>query len=365
MINASHPLPPQGRGAGGVGNPRHIVIIPGDGIGQEVVPAVAAVLRLLLPDARFVAAEAGFGAYERHGTPLPDATLAACRGADAILFGAVTTPPDIPNYRSPILQLRQALDLAANLRPVRSLPIPASRPGVDLLIVRENTEGLYSGIEEVSDDGERATTLRVITGAASRRVAHTAFRLARERRGRCTIVHKANVLRQTDGLFRRAARAVALEYPEVMVDELLVDTAALRLAQAPEMFDVLVTTNLFGDILSDLAAAHTGGLGVAASANVGDGMGLFEPVHGSAPDIAGRGIANPTATFLAAVLLLRHLGTHDAAARLARATEATLASGLRTPDIGGTATTANVCTAISAVLSAKTRLHSGKYICSL
>jgi len=135
-----------------VGDPRHIVIIPGDGIGQEVVPAVVAVLRRLLPDARIVAAEAGFGAYERHGTPLPDATLAACRGADAILFGAVTTPPDIPNYRSPILQLRQALDLAANLRPVRSLPIPASRPGVDLLIVRENTEGMYSGIEEVSDD---------------------------------------------------------------------------------------------------------------------------------------------------------------------------------------------------------------------
>ena len=216
--------------------------------------------------------------------------------------------------------------------------------------MRENTEGMYSGIEEVSDDGERATTLRVITGAASRRVAHTAFRLARTRRGRCTVVHKANVLRQTDGLFRRAVREVAAEYPDVALDELLVDTAALRLAQQPEAFDVLVTTNLFGDILSDLAAAHIGGLGVAASANVGDDRGLFEPVHGSAPDIAGRGIANPTATLLAAVLMLRHLGEHDAAARLERATEATLAAGIRTPDLGGTATTADVCHAVSAAL---------------
>jgi len=327
-----------------------IALIPGDGIGREVIPAVADVLRALLPDARFVAAEAGFGAYEKNGTPLPDATLAACRDADAILFGAVTTPPDIPGYRSPILRLRQELGLAANLRPVRSLPIPASRPGVDLLIVRENTEGMYSGIEETSEDGERATTLRVITGAASRRVAHTAFRLARSRRGRCTVVHKANVLRQTDGLFRRAVREVAIEYPDVTLDELLVDTAALRLAQAPEAFDVLVTTNLFGDILSDLAAAHIGGLGVAASANVGGGRGLFEPVHGSAPDIAGRGIANPTATLLAAVLMLRHLGAPVEAARLERATEATLASGIRTPDLGGTATTVDICRSVSAAL---------------
>jgi homoisocitrate dehydrogenase len=327
-----------------------IVFIPGDGIGREVIPAVADILRPLLPRARFVEAEAGFGAYEQHGMPLPDATLDACRDADAILFGAVTTPPDIPDYRSPILRLRKELGLAANLRPVRSLPIPASRPGVDLLIVRENTEGLYSGIEEVSENGERATTLRVITGAASRRVAHTALRLARTRRGRCTVVHKANVLRQTDGLFRRAVREVAAEYPDVALDELLVDTAALRLVQQPEAFDVLVTTNLFGDILSDLAAAHIGGLGVAPSANVGDKKGLFEPVHGSAPDIAGRGIANPTATLLAAALMLRHLGEADAAAQLARATEATLAAGVYTPDLGGTATTVDVCLAVSAAL---------------
>ena len=329
---------------------RVIALIPGDGIGREVIPTVADIVRVLLPDARFVEVEAGFGAYETYGTPLPNATLAAGRDADAILFGAVTTPPDIPGYRSPILRLRKELGLAANLRPVRSLPIPTSRPGVDLLIVRENTEGLYSGIEEMSDDGERATTLRVITGAASRRVAHTAFRLARERRGRCTVVHKANVLRQTDGLFRRAVQEVAAQYPDVTLDEVLVDTAALRLAQAPEAFDVLVTTNLFGDILSDLAAAHIGGLGVAASANVGNGTGLFEPVHGSAPDIAGQGIANPTATLLAAVLMLRHLGAHDEAARLQRATEATLAAGIRTPDLGGTATTEMVCQSVATAL---------------
>lgn len=328
-----------------------IVTISGDGIGAELIPAVFAVIRPLLPDdAQIVAGEAGFGAYERHGTPLPDATLAACREADAILFGAVTTPPDLPGYRSPILQLRQILHLHANLRPVRSLPIPGSRPGVDMLIVRENTEGLYSGIEETSADGERATTLRVITGAASRRIASTALDLARTRRGRCTVVHKANVLRATDGLFRRAIREVAAEYPDVTLDELLVDTAALRLVQRPEGFDVLVTTNLFGDILSDLAAAHVGGLGVAASANVGERAGLFEPVHGSAPDIAGRGIANPTATLLAAALMLRHLGLPDQADRLETATLAVLADGIHTPDLGGAATTADMLAAVTSRL---------------
>ncbi len=327
-----------------------IIIIPGDGIGHEVIPPVAAMLRTLLPHARFTDAEAGFGAYERYGTPLPDATRDACADADAILFGAVTTPPDIAGYRSPILQLRQSLALAANLRPIKSLPVPGSRADVDMLIVRENTEDLYSGIEEVSADGERATTLRVITGAASRRVAHTALRLAQQRRGHCTVIHKANVLRASDGLFRRAVREVAAQYPDVVLDEMLVDSAALRLVQRPETFDVLVTTNMFGDILSDLAAAHIGGLGVAASANVGERTGLFEPVHGSAPDIAGRGIANPTATLLAAVLLLRHLAENRLADRLEAATHAALASGVRTPDLGGTATTAEVCAAVRAHL---------------
>lgn len=324
-----------------------IVVIPGDGIGGEVIPPVAAMLHALLPDATFTQAEAGFGAYAQHGTPLPETTRAVCAAADAILFGAVTTPPDIPGYRSPILQLRQSLGLAANLRPVRGLPIPGSRPDVDLLIVRENTEDVYSGIEETSADGERATTLRVITGAASRRVAHTALQMARERRGRCTVVHKANVLRASDGLFRRCVHEVAADYADVALDEMLVDNAALQLVQRPETFDVLVTTNMFGDILSDLAAAHIGGLGVAASANVGAGVGLFEPVHGSAPDIAGRGIANPTATLLAAVLLLRHLGAHAAADRLEHATHAALAAGIRTPDLGGTATTTAMCAAVN------------------
>lgn len=330
-----------------------IIVIPGDGIGAELIPMVQATIRPLLPpDAQIIQAEAGFGAYTRRGTPLPEETLAACRDADAILFGAVTTPPDIPGYRSPILQLRQALNLYANLRPVRSLPIPGSRPGVDLLIVRENTEGLYSGIEETSADGERATTLRVITSAASRRIARIALDLARTRRRHCTLVHKANVLRATDGLFRRAAYSVAAEYPDITTDELLVDTAALRLVQAPEAFDVLVTTNLFGDILSDLAAAHVGGLGVVASANVGERAGLFEPVHGSAPDIAGRGSANPTATLLAAALMLRHLRLPDAADRLEAATLAALATGIRTPDLGGTATTATVLAAVTTHLFA-------------
>lgn len=340
-----------------------VVVIPGDGIGREVVPPVAEILQVFLPDAKFIQAEAGFGAYERSGTPLPETTLAACQEADAILFGAVTTPPDLPGYRSPILRLRRDLDLFANLRPIRSLPLPASRSGVDLLIVRENTEGLYSGIEETSADGERATTLRVITGAASRRIAHAAFRLARQRRGHVTVVHKANILRATDGLFRRAVRAVAGDYPDVALDELLVDTAALRLVREPEAFDVLVTTNLFGDILSDLAAAHIGGLGVAASANVGERRGLFEPVHGSAPDIAGQGIANPTATLLAGVLLLRHLGADEAAVRLERAVAATLAAGIQTPDLGGTASTTAVCAAVSAMLEKTFTRSDGSVSC--
>jgi homoisocitrate dehydrogenase len=322
-----------------------ICLIEGDGIGREVVPAAAEVLAALDPDITFTRAAMGYGAYEATGAALPPATVAAIRAADATLFGAVTTPVGLANYRSPVVALRRALDLYANLRPVRSLPLPGCRQGIDLWIVRENTEDLYVGQE--TNDGERATALRVITRAASERIAHAAYRLARrEGLPRVTIVHKANVLRETDGLFRAACLAVAADYPDIATDEQLVDSMAMKLILQPERYGVVVTTNMFGDILSDEAAGLVGGLGTLAAGNLGPDAAVFEPVHGSAPDIAGRGIANPTATLLAAALLLDHVERAAAARRLRQAVLATLADGPRTPDLGGRASTAAVAAAV-------------------
>ena len=272
----------------------------------------------------------------RHGAAR--ATVAAVAAADATMFGATQSPSTVvAGYRSPILALRKQFDLYANLRPTATL-LPG-QPAVDLLIVRENTEGLYSGREH--RDGDTAIAERVITRAASERIARVAFEQARRRStqanhaaarslpmGRITqhvsrsthvtIVHKANVLKLTDGLFRECCLAVAAEYPDVEVNEMLVDAAAMWLVKDPSRFDVIVTTNLFGDILSDLAAGLVGGLGVAPSANVGAGqVAVFEPVHGSAPDIAGRGLANPIGAILSAALLLEHLGDGESAGRVA------------------------------------------------
>lgn len=299
-----------------------IVLINGDGIGGEVIPAARAALEALDLPLRFQTAEAGFGTFERTGSALPDETLRLCEAADAIMFGATQSPMGkVEGYRSPILQLRRHFDLFANLR-------PAFGNGIDLLIVRENTEGMYSGREHIEAGGSTAILERVITARASERIARTACELAMQRRRKLTIVHKANVLKETCGLFRRSALAVAAEYPDLEVNELLVDTAALLLAQDATRFDVMVTTNLFGDILSDLAAGLTGGLGLAASANVGEGgVPVFEPVHGSAPDIAGKGIADPRAAILSAAMLLDHLGYAEAGARLRAATYTTSHTG--------------------------------------
>ena len=332
----------------------HIVLIPGDGVGQEVIPAAATVLRRLLPEATLTEAPAGFAYFQQVGEALPEATLTLARQADAVLFGATASPlQPTPGYRSPILALRQALGLYANLRPVRSLP-GVGRAGVDMLIVRENSEGLYysPGFRAV----DWALNKRIITRRASERIAHTAFRWAlrraaqRRRPPRVTVIHKANVLRHTDGLFREAVLDVAAMYPQVAVEEMLVDAAAFHLVRTPERFDVLVTPNLYGDILSDLAAGLTGGLGVAPSANLGTGTPLFEPVHGAAPDIAGRGIANPTAVLLSAALLLETLGAASEAERLRRAVDAVLQDRVRTPDLGGTATTTAMLQAVLARL---------------
>lgn len=316
-----------------------ICLLPGDGIGPEVIAGARSVLEALPLDWDFVECGIGYGEYQRSSSPLPDSTLQEIRKADAALLGAVTTPPNIPDYFSPVVRMRQSLDLYANLRPIRSIPHPSSRTGIDLLIVRENTEGLYSGIERLEDDGQRAITERVITRKGSERIVRKAFDMARLS-GRKTVhvVHKANVLRQTCGLFRSVALEVAKDYPDIIMQEMLVDTCAMELVRAPEQFEVIVTTNLFGDILSDEACMFVGGLGVAASGNIGADAAVFEPVHGSAPTLVGTGMANPTATFLAAAMMLDYLGETEHAACLRRVVGDCIAEGQVTSDLGGVLT---------------------------
>lgn len=333
-----------------------IALIPGDGIGGEVVPAARQVLESLDLDLTFVELAAGWETFQREGTALPAETLAALERCHGALFGAVSSPSHrVEGYTSPIIALRRHLDLYANLRPVVSAPVPGSQPDVDLLIVRENTECLYVKQEHLEDDGETAVARRVITRRASARIARVAFERARARQAasarpgrspRVTVVHKANVLPLTDGLFRETALAVAADYPDVAVEEQIVDSMAYRLIREPQRYDVILAPNLYGDILSDAAAALVGGLGLVASANVGDRFVVAEPVHGSAPDIAGQGIANPVATVRAAALLLAALGEPEAAGRIERAVGRVLADGIWTPDLGGTARTGQVTRAI-------------------
>lgn len=320
-----------------------ICLLPGDGIGPKVIECAEEVLRALPLDFEFIRAEIGFSTYTRLGTPLPASTLENIRNASATLFGAVTTPPNIPDYFSPVVRMRQSLELYANLRPIRSIPHPSSRPGIDLLIVRENTEGLYSGIERLEDDGQRAVTERVITRKGSERIVHKAFELARQTNHKTIhLVHKANVLRQTCGLFRSVALEVVKDYPDIIMNEMLVDTCAMELVRAPEQFEIIVTTNLFGDILSDEACMFVGGLGVAASGNIGVDSAVFEPVHGSAPTLAGTGKANPIAAILAAAMMLDYIGEKDQAVRLRNSVEICIANGLVTPDLGGALSTEKV-----------------------
>jgi len=322
-----------------------ICLIPGDGIGQEVIPAARALLKATGLKFLFIQAEAGWATFTQLGTALPKETIEAVRKADATLFGAVSSPlKPVPGYRSPIVTLRRELDLYANLRPIVSQPVPNSRQGIDMLIVRENSEGLYSGRERKIAEG--AITERLITRRASLRIARRAFQLALTRRKKVTIIHKANVLRATCGLFRQMAMQTAKEFPQIEIEEMLVDTAAMRLITSPERFDVLLTPNLFGDILSDEAAALVGGLGLIPSGNIGDNTAIFEPIHGSAPDIAGKGIANPTAALLAAAMLLEYLGEQKTATRVKRAVQHVLEHGPHTPDLGGTATTQAVTEAV-------------------
>ncbi len=329
-----------------------IALIPGDGIGREVVPAAAEVLAATGVPTRFVELDAGWETFQRAGTALPESTVEALHACDVALFGAVSSPSHrVPGYHSPIVEMRRRFDLYANLRPAQSIPIGKRHavtlyPHVDILIVRENTEGLYAGRERVEDARERVIAERVITRRASARIARVALTHARQRTQHLTIVHKANILRESDGLFRETVLAVATAYPDVKVDEGLVDSVAYQLVRAPEAFDVIVAPNLYGDILSDLVAALVGGLGLVPSGNVGENFAVFEPVHGSAPDIAGQGIANPVAAVRAAAMLLAYLGEHEAAQAVERAVESVLRDGPWTPDLGGNSTTAAVTRAI-------------------
>lgn len=311
-----------------------LCVIYGDGIGKEVVPAAITVLQALLPDLELEYAQAGWECFLEHGTSVPQETIRAIRQCGAALFGAVSSPAKkVEGYRSAVITMRQALDLYANLRPIKSLPQVSPRSDVDLLIVRENTEGLYSGRER--REGDTAIAERIITKGASQRIAEKAVILAsKRRRKRLTIVHKANILPISDGLFRDTVRETAAACQndlgtDIEINELLVDVAALKMIASPQEYDVIVTTNLFGDILSDEAAYWCGGLGYAPSINWGDDAAVAEPVHGSAPDIAGQGIANPIATILSAALLARMVWRReDQADRLEKAVERTLSKGI-------------------------------------
>lgn len=317
-----------------------IVVIPGDGIGKEVVPAAREVLEAVGPDFEFTEADAGDAVKEETGTALPEETRELAASADATLFGAAgETAADV------IIPLRRAVGSFANVRPARAYPgVDALQPETDIVFVRENTEGVYAGHEsELTPD---VTTLtRVITRSASEEIARYAFEYASERDEAVTIAHKANVMRTTDGLFLDTARRVGEEY-DVSTDEALMDALAMHLVQRPEEYDVVLCPNLAGDVLSDLAAGLVGGLGLLPSANVGHERGLFEPVHGTAPDIAGEGVANPAATMLSTAMLLEYLGYDAAGERVRTAVRETLASGPHTPDLGGDATTGDVTEAV-------------------
>jgi 3-isopropylmalate dehydrogenase len=323
-----------------------VVVLPGDGIGPEIAREARAVLELLVPDIEIDEQLLGAAAIRATGEPLPAATLDACRAASAVLKAPIGDPEfDAAEVRPEqgLLALRAALDTYANLR-------PAVLDDVDVLIVRELVGGLYFGSSGVREDGTVYDTCEYHPRQIER-VVRRAFELARARRGKLTSVDKANVL-ETSRLWRRIVDEQSPRYPDVEVEHMLVDNAAMQLATDPQRFDVLVTENMFGDILSDLAAAVTGGLGLAPSASLSDGgAGIFEPVHGSAPDLAGSGTANPTAMLRSTALLLEHgLGLHEEARALTDAVAAALASA-PTPDLGGTATTAELGAAVREQLS--------------
>ncbi|RMH94469.1 isocitrate dehydrogenase [Lysobacter pythonis] len=331
-----------------------ITVIRGDGIGPEIMAATLHVLDQMNLGLRYEEADAGLVAMEKHGELLPQATLDSIAKNKVALKSPLTTPVG-EGFSSINVQLRRHFDLYANVRPAKSFPNTQSRfaSGVDLITVRENTEGAYSGEgQQVSEDGEVATLVQKITHRGSERIVRYAFELARKTgRKKVTVVHKANILKSTSGLFLKTAREVAAQYPDIEVNEMIVDNTCMQLVMRPEQFDVIVTTNLFGDIISDLCAGLVGGLGLAPGANIGENAAIFEAVHGSAPDIAGKGVANPCALLLGAAQMLDHLAMPQEAERLRKAIVATLeARDQLTPDLGGTGSTMSFAGAIASRL---------------
>ncbi|MGQ9626819.1 MAG: isocitrate/isopropylmalate dehydrogenase family protein [Anaerolineae bacterium] len=305
-----------------------VTLIPGDGTGPELVEAARLVLESTGLSFEWDVKEAGAGVMDKYGTPLPEGVLESIRRNKVALKGPITTPVGT-GFRSVNVALRQKLDLYANLRPAKTIPgVPSRYEDIDLVVVRENTEGLYVGIEHQVIPNEAAEAIRIITRRASERIVRFAFEYARKNsRRKVTAVHKANILKLTDGLFLEAAREVAGDYPEIGYEERIVDNMCMQLVQRPEEYDVLVMPNLYGDIISDLASGLVGGLGVAPGANIGEEIALFEPVHGSAPKYAGKNKVNPTAIILSGALMLRHLEEERAAAWVERAVSRVIAEG--------------------------------------
>jgi isocitrate dehydrogenase (NAD+) len=321
-------------------SPRTVTLLPGDGIGPEITASVTSILDEAGANLAWERHDAGEESIKLAGMPLPPATLASIQRTRVCLKGPVGTPIG-KGFKSVNVTLRQTLDLYANLRPVKNVPGVSARYGdLDLIVVRENTESLYSGIEHVVVPGV-VESIKIITEKASSRIARFAFEFARVHgRKKVTIVHKANIMKLSDGLFLDSCRNVGAGYPDIEVNDVIVDAACMKLVMNPKQFDILLLDNLYGDIVSDLASGLVGGLGVTPGANLGETCAVFESVHGSAPDIAGKGIANPTALLLSAVMMLRHIKDEATAVRVEKALFAALEEGTaRTRDIGGTATT--------------------------
>lgn len=324
-----------------------ITLIPGDGIGPEIIAATVRIIEATGVDIEWETQTIGAQALEKYGVTLPEAAVESIRRNKVALKAPLATPIG-KGFTSVNVGLRKTLDLYANVRPIRALPnIPCKYPNLDLVIVRENTEDLYAGLEHIVVPGV-VESIKIITEKASTRISRYAFEFAkREGRKKVTAVHKANIMKLSDGLFLECFYNVAKEFPEITADDKIIDNCCMQLVMNPQQFDVMVMENLYGDIVSDLCAGLIGGLGLAPGANIGEIGAVFEAVHGSAPDIAGQGVANPTALLMSAILMLKHLGERDAAERTEKAMLEVFADGTTiTKDLGGTAKTAEFANAI-------------------
>ncbi len=338
---------------------KDIVLIPGDGIGPEITEAVKKILATAGAEINWIETMAGLGAYEQKGNPLPDEVVELIRKHKIALKGPLTTPVGT-GFRSVNVALRKEFNLFANIRPAKTLPnvpSPCAGANIDLVLFRENTQGLYIGEERwIGEKQQRAESIAVVTKEASQKIISAAFEYARTNgRKKVSLVHKANILKYTSGLFLQIGRELAPSYPDIEFEDIIVDNMAMQMVMRPERFDVIVTTNLFGDILSDLASGLVGGLGVTGSGNIGDDYAMFEAVHGSAPDIAGQNKANPIAFLFASIMMLRHIGQNEVAKKIQYAILEVLANhkDACTKDILGKGTTTTFTNAICMVLEDK------------